>query len=380
MRPQLVFWRKVPHDVDLGYIDYVAENWGNDIIVVCEQERDERLVSLDFGDVTSDNVKTVILDNQKDRDKTICEVINNTKGAVHIFSGLRGWSKEHLDTYLKLEDDPKVVINAEIPSFKGGRIERTLRKLLLNHIYKYLRIKYGKVINCFLTLGEKGKSVYEGYGFNENVIYPFMYCPRFPEVRNNHQSDKTVKFMYVGRLDDRNKGVDSLMHTVDKLSNMPVKNWSLDIVGGYGDMKQEVFDWASKHSQVNCVGTVSFTDICNYLGEYDVCIVPSHYDGWNMTPNMAINAGCATIITDKATSDELVRFSDTGIVVGDNCEELLSAIKAMCEDTVMLTKFKKNTNSYKEKISNKTVGQYFIDILDYTFNFNDTEKPRCPWL
>ena len=236
------------------------------------------------------------------------------------------------------------------------------------------------MINCFLTLGEKGKSVYEGYGFNENVIYPFMYCPRFPEVRNNHQSDKTVKFMYVGRLDDRNKGVDSLMHTVDKLSNMPVKNWSLDIVGGYGDMKQEVFDWASKHSQVNCVGTVSFTDICNYLCEYDVCIVPSHYDGWNMTPNMAINAGCATIITDKATSDELVRFSDTGIVVGDNCEELLSAIKAMCEDTVMLTKFKKNTNSYKEKISNKTVGQYFIDILDYTFNFNDTEKPRCPWL
>ena len=131
---------------------------------------------------------------------------------------------------------------------------------------------------------------------------------------------------------------------------------------------------------MSCIGTVSFTDICNDMGKYDVCIVPSHYDGWNMTPNMAINAGCATVITNKATSDELIRLSDTGIVVEDNAEELFLAIKKMCEDTSVVTVFKEKTKSYKGKISGETVGQYFIDLLDYTFNFNDTKKPKCPWL
>lgn len=379
MRPQLVFWRKVPHDVDLGYISYVAEHWGADITVVCEQERDERLLALDFGDINGDNVTTIILENQCNKEEMVRKVINSTKGAVHVFSGIRGWSQNHLDTYLKLEKNPRVVINAEIPSFQGNGFERLLRKFVLNYIYVKLRKKYDSVISCFLTLGEKGKSVYEKYGFDKRIIYPFMYCPRMPEVDNSHQVDD-VRFLYVGRLDDRDKGVDSLMLAIDKLSKSSVKNWSLDIVGGYGDIKHDVFKWAEKYKNVSCIGTVSFTDICNDMGKYDVCIVPSHYDGWNMTPNMAINAGCATVITNKATSDELIRLSDTGIVVEDNAEELFLAIKKMCEDTSVVTMFKEKTKSYKGKISGETVGQYFIDLLDYTFNFNDTKKPKCPWL
>ncbi len=379
MRPQLVFWRKVPHDVDLGYINYVAEHWGADITIVCEQERDKRLVSLDFGDVDSKNVTTVILKNKKNKEDAVCDVINNTKGAIHIFSGLRGWSKAHLDTYLDLEQNPKVVINAEIPTFKGHFVERVFRRFVLNQIYKRLRNKYNSVINCFLTLGEKGKNVYIRYGFDKNVIYPFMYCPKMPETENTHQVDE-VKFMYVGRLDDRNKGVDSLMEAVDMLSKTSVDNWSLDVVGGYGDIKQEVFDWAEKHERVNCVGTVAFTDICNDMCDYDVCIVPSHYDGWNMTPNMAINAGCATIITNKATSDELIKESDSGVVIQDKSKELFLKMKEMCDNTSVITQYKENTQNYKKKISGETVGQYFIDILDYTFNLNDTKKPKCPWL
>ena len=379
MRPQLVFWRKVPHDVDLGYISYVAKHYGAGITIVCEQQRDERLLSLGFGDIEGSNVTTIILDKQKNREDAICDVIKRTKGAVHIFSGMRGRYSEYIDTYLRLEKNPKVVVNAEIPSFKGNFSERLLRKIVLNHIYKKLCRKYGDIIGCFLTLGKKGKAVYESYGFDRDVVYPFMYCPRMPDVCNNHHTGD-VRFLYVGRLDERNKGIDNLMQATDMLEGSAVCNWSLDIVGGYGDKKQEVFSWAQKHSKVNCIGTVSFEDICSDMSKYDVCVVPSHYDGWNMTPNMAINAGCATIITDKATSDELIKFSDSGIVVKDKPKELFFAMKKMCEDTQMMNKYKDNTKKFKERISGETVGQYFIDILDYTFNFNDTEKPKCPWL
>ncbi len=380
MRPQLVFWRKVPHDVDLGYIGYVAEHWGNDIIVVCDQERDERLDSLGFVNEKSSRITTIVLDKQKNKDEKVREIINNTKDGIHIFSGIRGCSKEHLDVYLKLVNKPKVVVNAEIPSFKGNFIELILRRIVLKHLYKKLRNKYNSIIGCFLTLGEKGRRIYGEYGFDKNVIYPFMYCPCMPEVSNQHRIVDEVKFLYVGRLDDRNKGIDNLMKAIDMLSETSINNWSLDIVGGYGDNKEEVFKWAEKHSNVNCVGTVAFSDICTDMGKYDVCIVPSHYDGWNMTPNMAINGGCATIITNKATSDELIRESNTGVIVEDNENELFLAIKKLCVTPSAITQFKKNTISFKSKISGETVGQYFIDILDYTFNFNGTEKPQCPWL
>ncbi len=380
MRPQLVFWRRVPHDVDLGYISYIAEHWGADITIVCEQQRDEYLLPLRFGDVNSDKVTTIILEKQKNKEEAVFEIINKTQGAVHVFSGMRGSSKKHLDTYLKLEKNPKVVINAEIPTFTGNSVGRLLRRFVLDCIYKSLNRRYKNVVRCFLALGEKGKNIYEGYGFSKDIIYPFIYCPRMPHVKNTHNPDNEVKFLYVGRLDIRNKGVDGLMKAVDMLSESGVNNWSVDIVGGYGDLENDVFSWAQKHDRVNCVGTVAFEDICKDMGQYDVCVVPSHYDGWNMTPNMAINAGCATIITNKATSDELIKKSNTGVIVKDSADELFIAMKEMCENTAMITLYKENTEDFRSKISGDTVGQYFIDILDYTFKTSGAEKPQCPWL
>ncbi len=380
MRPQLVFWRNVPHDVDLGYVSYVAEHWGADITVVCEHESDGRIESLNFGDIDSSAVTTVVLKNQKNRKEKIREIIDTSKDAIHIFSGMRGVSKEFLDTYLELESKPKVVIYAEIPSVRGNLFERALRRYVLERIYKKLHNKYNDTIGCFITLGEKGKRVYETFGFDKDVIYPFMYCPRMPVVTNTHQTDDELKFLYVGRLDDRNKGLDILMKAIDKLSSSTTQNWSLDIVGGYGEIRHKVFDWAKRHKKVNCIGTVAFSQICEDMGKYDVCIVPSHYDGWNMTPNMAINAGCATIITNKATSDELIRGSNSGVVIEDDAQQLFSAMKTMCEDTSTVAKLKENTKSFTDKISGDIVGQYFIDILDYTFNLKDTDKPECPWL
>ena len=380
MRPQLVFWRRVPHDVDLGYISYIAKHWGAHITIVCEQQRDEYLLPLQFGDVNSGNVTTIILEEQKNKEEAVQKIIKNTQGAVHVFSGIRGFSRKYLDTYLELEKNPKVVINAEIPTFTGSFLGRLSRRFALGCVYKNLSRKYKDVIKCFLALGEKGRCIYEGYGFSKDALYPFIYCPRMPQIKNTHTPDKEVKFLYVGRLDVRNKGVDSLMKAVDMMNRSGVDNWSLDIVGGYGDLENAVFSWAEKYDRVNCVGTVAFEDICKDMGRYDVCIVPSHYDGWNMTPNMAINAGCATIITNKATSDELIKKSDTGIVVKDSADKIFDAMKEMCENTSLITRYKENTDDFRSKISGETVGRYFIDILDYTFITSGAEKPQCPWL
>lgn len=378
MRPQLVFWRNVPHDVDLGYIDYLSEHWGNKITVVCKTKK--RHKSLHFGTVESDNVTTVILDEQKDKNKIISDIISSTKGAIHIFAGMRGDIQKYLDMYLDNVQTPRVVINAEIPSFTGNILEQNIRKILLRCVYRKLCRRYGRYIDCFLPLGQKGCKIYLDYGFSSDSMYPFMYCPRLTDISDNHNNSDEVRFLYVGRMDVKDKGLDNLTKAVDMLSEDTDINWSLDIVGGYGDDTQSIYNWSQKHSNVNCVGTVAFDNICADMCSYDVCVVPSHYDGWNMTPNMAIATGCATIITNKATSDELVRGSDTGIIIKDSPKELYLAMKKLCSDKHKLAEYKENTKSFRDKISDNTVGQYFIDILDYTYKLNDIDKPQCPWI
>ncbi len=378
MRPPLVFWRNVPHDVDQGYINYLSEHWGNKITVVCETK--VRHESLEFSILNRDNITTVILDQVKDKNKIIVDVINSSSDAIHIFAGMRGNIQKYLDMYLGSTKAPRVVINAEIPSFTGNILEQRVRKVLLNGIYKKLCSKYGKHIACFLPLGYKGCEVYSQYGFSKESMYPFMYCPKITDMANEHSCVNEVKFLYVGRMDVKDKGLDNLQKAVDMLAENDDFDWSLDLVGGYGDDSQRVYNWAKKYQNVHCVGTVAFDTICRDMVDYDVCIVPSHYDGWNMTPNMAICSGCATIITDKATSDELIRESGTGIIIKDSAKELYFAMKKLCSDKELLSKYKEKTLSYKNRISENIVGQYFIDILDYTFKLNDTDKPQCPWL
>lgn len=378
MRPPLVFWRGVPHDVDLGYIDYLAENWGNKITVICQTR--VRNESLNFGMADRDNITTYILDEEKDKDKIVSDAINCHKDAIHIFAGMRGEVQKYLDMYISSTDKPRVVINAEIPSFTGNIAEQLIRKVLLTNVYRKLCKKYDEYIDCFLPLGRKGCEIYSKFGFSKDKMFPFMYCPRIPEIVNVHNELDEVRFLYVGRMDVKDKGLDNLQKAVDMLTNQKKSGWKLDLVGGYGDDTQKVYKWANNYSNVNCFGTIAFDTICQDMKNYDVCLVPSHYDGWNMTPNMAICSGCATIVTDKATSDELVRESDTGIIIEDNAKQLCDAMKKVCEDKSLLKKYKANTLNYKNRILDNKVGQYFIDILDYSFKIKDIEKPRCPWL
>lgn len=378
MRESLIYWRDVPPDVDLGSFEYIANHWDGKIIVVSFNDYPIERKLCDYHVVEIENVELIIVASLEKPNEYLKNLIDNNKDAIHVFSGMRGAKRYFLDYYNQMNKNPKIVVIAERPFLFGTKIEIELKKAIFNVMYSFLNIKFHKAIKCFLPLGEIGVKTYEGYGWNKEIFFPYMYNPKLPVIHNAKISNRKTKFLYVGRFDDNSKGVDILMDAIDKLPKS--NNWSLDMVGGYGNIKETVIKWCESQSNVNYVGTWDNEQVCYKMREYDCCIVPSKYDGWNLTPNQAINAEIGTIITNQAGSDELIEYSHAGTVVtADDVDALFVEIFLAIGNEDLLTNWKENARKYKNRISSSTVGQYFIDIMDYTFGGIPSEKPVCPW-
>src|SRR5690606_20486483 len=106
-----------------------------------------------------------------------------------------------------------------------------------------------------------------------------------------------IKLLYVGRFSKYTKGTDVL---IKSLSNIRNDNWKIDFVGGYGDHKKTVIKWIKENKNANFLGHWNSLDVCKKMQSYDICIVPSKFDGWNVLVNEALRANIGVICTEEA--------------------------------------------------------------------------------
>lgn len=377
MLNELIYWRDVPIDVEWGAFEYIANNWRNKIIVVCMKDFEDERRKCNWQNNNLNNIETIIVDKINNKEKELMNIIDKYPNAIHMFAGLRGEKQKYLKYCIK--NNKKIVIIAERPFLYGNKIKIAAKKFAFFMMYSYYNAIWSKNINCFLPMGSIGVKTYNKYGWSKKKLFPFMYNPKLPLIKIKDRVVDIPKFLYIGRFDKNSKGVDILMKSIDLLDDD--KNWKVDLVGGYGDITDEVIEWCKNKKNVEFVGTWDSDTVCYKMANYDVCIVPSKYDGWNLTPNQAINCGIGTIITDEAGSDELIRESNSGIVVKANdVGDLTNAINYVIENPNIIKKWRNKAIQYSKKISSEVVGQYFIDIMDYTFNNEQNKRPACPWL
>lgn len=257
---------------------------------------------------------------------------------------------------------------------------RTMNRIS-NALYRRLARRYMPEIAAFLAMGQKGCEAYADLGFDREILFPFMYAPYEAGARPGvgTRTHLPVRLIYVGRLDARAKGVDVLLQSVELLD--PELPWTLDIVGGYGDMRDIVAAYASKHPLVTYLGPWQPNDVVPRMTSYDICVVPSRYDGWNVVVNHAINAGIALVVSDEATSDELVRRGETGrIVPAGNSSRLAECLTQLINDPSQIAVFKSNSARFSHNISAESVARYLQEVLDFTYCRGESHsRPLCPW-
>lgn len=100
---------------------------------------------------------------------------------------------------------------------------------------------------------------------------------------------------------------------------------------------------------VKFLGAWPNQEIAKRLTAYDLIIVPSNLDGWNLHCNIAIKAGIGVISTDQAVSDELVTACKNGLVVpAGNRMEMKKAIQTVLDHPEILNRWKANTVPYEK--------------------------------
>ena len=116
------------------------------------------------------------------------------------------------------------------------------------------------------------------------------------------------------------------------------------------------------------------------MQDYDVCIVPSYYEGWNVTVNETIMAGIGCICTDEAVSNELIENSDSGLVVkAKSSQALADAIQKVVNNPEMVDRWKSNAFEYKNCITAQIIAEYLLSIITFLFCESGME-PEAPWI
>ena len=152
------------------------------------------------------------------------------------------------------------------------------------------------------------------------------------------------------------------------------------MVGGYGDYKEQTLEYIEQNPNLEFGGTWKIDEACDRLSKYDVCIVPSRYEGWNVTVNEALMAGTGCIVTDASVSDEMVSASETGIVVkAGDASSLAEAMDYVMSNTDLVNKWRKNAFDFRPNMTSEACAEYFIEVLRYLF-YGAAEKPLPPWI
>lgn len=387
MERALVFWLDGPPVCCKGVFDAVANLWKGDVYYVITRRIDDNRARIITNDCDGDSLKTsraiyVVLSEMNNPQEYGMKFLEEHYDDIHVFNGYMSNSSVYLNKLLKMNKKSNTLIWAERPCPQVLKRPR-LYKLAYCSIHKLRHRMYAcklrNKIDALLPLGMKGVESYCSNGWKKRNVYPFLYLPTMNEsiAPSECPADANmVRFVYLGRFSSGWKGTDILIEACKKLQG---KNYKLTLVGGYGDYKDQTLEYIDQNPNLEFGGTWPIDEACDRLSKYDVCIVPSRFEGWNVTVNEALMAGIGCIVTDETVSDELVTSSGAGLVVkaGDP-QALADSMDEVLRNPQMINVWKKAAFGFRPYMTAQVCAQYFISVLDYLFN-NRSNRPIPPW-
>ena len=381
-RKKIVFWLPCYPDVMYSFIEELSRREENDLTVVCLSDLPEERREIYEQNTLGKMCRIVICSEEISLSENVKKIISDNIDAVHIFGGFLGRVGEVLNHYRDFGYKKAIIITEKpsvVPSKYFGGIIKALKKARSKRVYgkRYKSIK--ECVAAVFVTGKSGVEQLASYGVPRDKLYRFMYTHIDEDITLKELSvGNPVKFVYVGRFDYLNRGVDTLKYVFD---NVKHENWCLDLVGGYGRDSEAIKKWASSRRGVSFIGSWKNNEVINKLADYDVCISPTRIDGWRIQVNQAIMAGIGTITTNEAVSDELVAASRSGAVVRANKKtQMKRAVEAVLDNPNIVIDWKKNARDYAHKITNQAFADYFLENLEYIFNKQKIEgRPECPW-
>jgi glycosyltransferase involved in cell wall biosynthesis len=158
----------------------------------------------------------------------------------------------------------------------------------------------------------------------------FSLADVHPESTLSWNEDGVPKFLFLGRLDAYNKGLDILLNAFAQLTEVP--EWKLTIQGP---------DWGDLETLKQQAGQLGLSEQITFLepdynlspsaiiAPYDVFCIVSRFEGFSLSAMEAMLAGRVLVVSDIAGIAPYVQASDCGVVVKPEPQAIKSGILSL---------------------------------------------------
>ncbi|MFM2347075.1 MAG: hypothetical protein RL654_1828 [Pseudomonadota bacterium] len=112
------------------------------------------------------------------------------------------------------------------------------------------------------------------------------------------------------------------------------------------------------------LGKVPFGKAQDYLGGYDLLVLPSHYDGWGVVVNEALCAGVPVLCSDQVGARVLVETFGAGQVFARGDEQALAdLLVTLANRPERLQAMKSACATAAEAIQPARAAAYMLEVL-----------------
>ena len=376
----IIFWLNQPPKVEVGAYNYVSSVIVGETYYICAHDLPEERKLLGWDKISYGKAKLVILSSDSQEKNKQIKFYIEGNNVIHIVCGLRGSIADIVCPILK-KNGKQFYVVSERPSLAYNSIRSTIHSFGAVILHKIRYLQYRNNVRAFLALGKLGVSSFHQIGWPSNKLYRFMYCGEYSDEypkKKVFSGDRAVRFLYIGRFKYKTHAVDILQ---EAFNNQNRNNWQLDMAGGYGDDKESVLKWINSVEHAHFIGKIDASKVQDVMAKYDIVMVPSRADGWNCQINEALYTNTPVITTVESVSSELVEKSQGGIVIKTvTVDEFTKAIAYVLDNPDIIQSWSDAIYQYRESYSPKSVGEYLLDIIEYTTDPSyGAQNPVCPW-
>jgi glycosyltransferase involved in cell wall biosynthesis len=357
----LIFYQNILSIHQSAFIRNLADKYP--VTLVVEESINEERIS--HGWVSPDFGKTEIITapNNKEIGKLI-----NLKEAIHIFSGI--------DTFplpaciFKIAVKRKLPIAVILEPFRWTGMAGKLRFLK----YFILRIRYGKEIGSVLAIGNRGRWCYEKVGFSKNKIFDWAYFTEDTGCRMQHElKNHLPSLLFIGSISKRKNIIPFVKEA--KL----IRSYYNDLkIIGTGDLTDRLLLEIKDEPQIKYIGSVSNSEISQYIEKSDALVLPSLFDGWGAVINEALMCGVPVFASERCGASVLLK-GIRGCVFPLKKKKLHKQLIDFLQEMPYSEKSRRIIRNWAmENISGEVAANYFESIMKHVF-FGE-EKPVAPWI
>ena len=287
-----------------AFVKALAED--HDVTVIAEHNLDADCLHEQNSIPSMGSAKVVVTPNEEQ-----IEAFIKVDKVIHLVCGLDfAFRKYHLVQRL-VKIKAKVLCYCEPYIWNDGK--GWLRRIK----YWLIFLRFGRKVPSILYMGYNGYRCMRQAGFRKQQLFSWGYFTEVPAELQPTEDDPTgpVRFIFVGRL-DKNKNCRLLLETMHTMS----EDFRLTIVGD-GKSRPSMEHYWEDDKRITWKGILPNDETQRLIGEHDVLVLPSKYDGWGAVVNEALmhgtrvvcssNCGAATLIGD-ITRGEVFSLSKEG--------------------------------------------------------------------